>query len=162
MRPDAEKVLRSWDEEAATTLQVIRALPPGSLGFRPHERGMDAGTLAWHIVTSERWFCTGWMGVEAPGEDPVPKDAPPGSPGEMAAARERSHAALAAAVRERGEDWLEGEVEAYGMRERRIDILHLLLRHEAHHRGQLTILLRLAGGRIPPVYGPTADEGGDP
>jgi uncharacterized damage-inducible protein DinB len=37
-------------------------------------------------------------------------------------------------------------------------VIDLMVRHEVHHRGQLTVLVRLAGGKVPAVYGDSADE----
>jgi uncharacterized damage-inducible protein DinB len=155
-----DAALQVWDHENGSTLRMLRAIPEDRLDFRPHPKGWAVGPLAWHLVASERWFCTGAMGLEMPGADPVPKDRPPATASAMAAAREGSHAALAAAVRARGGAWLSGEVEFYGMRMTREHVVGLMVRHEIHHRGQLSMLLRIAGAKVPGVYGPSADEPG--
>jgi uncharacterized damage-inducible protein DinB len=153
-----EATLRVWDQENASTLKVLRAVPNAHITLKPHPRGWRMKDLAWHLVTSERWFCTGPLGLATAGPDPAPKDAPPSSGAAMAEAREKSHAALAAAAAKQDARWFEGEVEFYGTRMPREEVLRLMLRHEAHHRGQLTVFLRLAGAKVPGVYGPSADE----
>jgi uncharacterized damage-inducible protein DinB len=153
-----EATLRVWEQENANTLRVLRAIPNAHITLRPHPRGWRMKDLAWHLATSERWFCTGPLGLEPPGPDPVPKDRPPSSGAAMAAAREESHAALAREAAKRPAPWFAGEVEFHGMRLPREEVLRLMLRHEAHHRGQLTIFLRIAGAKVPGVYGPSADE----
>jgi len=153
-----EATLRVWDQENASTLKMLRAIPNAHLTLKPHPRGWKLRDLAWHLVTSERWFCTVPLGIEAKGPDPAPKNRPPASGAAMAAAREESHAALAAAVRGKGAAWLDEEVDFYGMRMSREEVLRFMLRHEAHHRGQLSVFLRIAGAKVPGVYGPTADE----
>lgn len=153
-----EATLRIWDHENASTIKVLKAIPNAHITLKPHPRGWKLRDLAWHLVTSERWFCTGPLGITAPGPDPAPKDRPPNSGAAMAAAREASHAALASAVREKGAAWLDQEVDMYGTRMSREEVLRLMLRHEAHHRGQLSVFLRLAGAKVPGVYGPSADE----
>jgi len=153
-----DATFRIWDDETASTRRVLRAIPNAHITLKPHPRGWRMRDLAWHIVTSERWFCTGPLGLATEGPDPAPKDAPPSSGEAMAAAREESHAALAAAARGKGAPWFEEEVEFYGMRMPREEVLRLMLRHEAHHRGQLTVFLRLAGAKVPGVYGPSGDE----
>jgi uncharacterized damage-inducible protein DinB len=160
MRPEAESALQAWEWEHGTTLKVLRAIPEGRLGVRAAEKGWRLGDLAWHLCSSERFFCVGALGLAVPGEDPVPKDRPPATAAAMAAAREASHAALFAAARAKDDAWMEEVVEFYGTRLRRTEVLHLMLRHEAHHRGQLTVYLRLAGARVPGTYGPSADDAG--
>ena len=161
MRADIEATFQAWEHENGTTLRVLRAVPEGRMDVRAAEKGWRLGDLAWHLCTSERWFCTGAMGIPEPAENPVPKDRAPGTAAAMAEAREASHAALAALVRARGEAWLDEVVDFYGkMKLPRLQVLHLMLRHEIHHRGQLTVYLRLAGGRVPGVYGPSADDAG--
>lgn len=155
-----EAALATWEYENATTLRVLRAIPDGTLDLRAAAKGWRLGDLAWHICTSERWFCTGPLGLEVPGEDPVPKDAPPATAAAMAAAREGSHAALAAALQGKDGAWLDEVVEFYGMALPRVEVLRLMVRHEVHHRGQLSVYLRLAGGKVPSIYGPTADDAG--
>jgi uncharacterized damage-inducible protein DinB len=118
------------------------------------------GDLAWHLPTSERWFATGALGLRVPGVDPVPKDARPADPAGIADAADRSHALLLEAFRGQDDAWLAEEVEFYGRRMPREAIVGLMLRHGAHHRGQLTVYLRLAGGKVPGVYGPSADDAG--
>jgi len=155
-----ETALGLWDWENAATLKVLRAVPEDRLGFRPHAKGWAMGPLAWHIATSERWFCTDAMGLAVPGDDPVPKERPPATAAAMAAAREASHAALAGAVKAQSDAWFQEEAGFKGMRMSREQVVHLMVRHEIHHRGQLSMLLRIAGAKVPAVYGPSADDAG--
>ncbi len=155
-----EAFLAAWDHENGTSARAIRAMPDGKLDLKPHPKSMSAAELCWHLATSERYFAVGAMGVEAPGEDPVPKERPPSTVAAMAEAFERSHAALRRAAGGKPDAWFEQEVEFYGMRLPRVSVGNLMLRHEAHHRGQLTVYLRLAGSKVPSIYGPTADEPG--
>ena len=149
-------MLRTWDHENDGTVRVLQAIPERRLLLRPHARSRTLRDLAWHLVTSERWFCTGPLGLATKGG--APPENPPGTVAAMVAARERSHAARAAAARAKRAPWFAAEVEFYGQRMSRLEVLSLLLRHEAHHRGQLTVYLRLAGAKVPGVYGPSADE----
>ena len=55
-------------------------------------------------------------------------------------------------------DALREPVAFYGTVLPRGEVLEIVLRHEIHHRGQLTVLMRLAGLRVPGVYGPSGDE----
>ena len=154
-----ESILRTWRYEHGTSATCIRAVPQGTAAFRPHGRSRSMGELCRHLGEAERFFVVGCLGVEVPGPDPVAKDAPLPDPGAVADAFDRSHAALAAAVEARAPAWFEEPVEFYGMRLPRADVLGVMVRHEVHHRGQLSVFLRLAGGKVPAIYGPSADAG---
>ena len=56
------------------------------------------------------------------------------------------------------EDQLDVELDFYGSLSARGEVLAILLRHEIHHRGQLTAQMRPAGLKVPGVYGPSADD----
>jgi uncharacterized damage-inducible protein DinB len=56
-------------------------------------------------------------------------------------------------VSSKDEAWIDDGVDFYGNRWTRLDLLHLMLRHEAHHRGQLSMLMMVASGQPPTIYG---------
>ena len=149
-----EATLKLWDAENLLTLKALRAVPSRGLDFRPHPTSRTLRDLAWHLAESERWFCTDAMRL--PGKKVGAK--PPASAGAIAEARAASHAELAAAVRKKGDAWLSAQVEFYGMKMPRADIVGLMVRHDVHHRGQLSVYLRLAGAKVSGIYGPSADE----
>jgi len=119
---------------------------------------MSAGELARHLAGSEWWFCAEALGLAGAGPDPAPKSRAPAAPAALLRAAARSHDRLAAAVRRRGSRWLRGVVSFYDLRMPRHRVIDLLIRHEVHHRGQLSVYVRLCGGRVPSVYGGSADE----
>jgi uncharacterized damage-inducible protein DinB len=119
---------------------------------------MSAGELARHLVGSEWWFCAEALGLSGAGPDPAPKSRPPAAPAALLRAAERAHARLSAAVRRRGARWMRGTVSFYDLRMARRGVVDLMIRHEVHHRGQLSVYVRLCGGRVPSVYGGSADE----
>ena len=160
MRPEAEAALATWEFEHATTLRVLRAVPEGRMDVRAAEKGWRLGDLAWHLCTAERWFCVDAMGAEAPATNPVPKAACPATVAAMIAAVEASHATLVAGIRGKDDAWMDTVVEFKGIRMTRLQVLDLMFRHGAHHRGQLSVYLRLAGARVPSIYGPSADDAG--
>lgn len=149
-----EAALRLWDAENLLTLKALRAVPTRGLDYRPHPSSRTLKDLAWHLAESERWFCTDAM--KLPGRKVGAKA--PATAAAIAQAREAGHAELAAAVRKKGDAWLSATVEFYGMKMPRADIVGLMVRHDAHHRGQLSVYLRLVGAKVPGVYGPSADE----
>jgi uncharacterized damage-inducible protein DinB len=132
-----------WGYESQSTLKVLRNLTDESLAFRAGPGVRSIGRLAWHIAQTlpEMMGQAGLFGLEGAGEgEPVPATAQ-----EIVEAYERGARSVSAAVAEQWSDGvLEGKVPRY--------------RHEAHHRGQLTALMRLAGLAVPGCYGPTAEE----
>jgi uncharacterized damage-inducible protein DinB len=155
-----DALLAAWEHEHGTSVRVLRAVPDARLDLQPHPKSMTLHRLCWHIPEAERFFVARCLGAEPPGPDPVPKGAPPGTVEGMVAAFEASHAGLVESVKGRGEAWLAEEVEFFGARLPRARVGDVMLRHEIHHRGQLTVYLRLAGAKVPSIYGPSADETG--
>ena len=149
-----EATLKLWDAENLLTLKALRAVPSRGLDYRPHPSSRTLRDLAWHLVESERWFCTELM--KLPGKKVGAK--PPATAAAIAAAREATHAELSAAVKKKGDAWLSAQVEFYSMKMPRSEVVGLMVRHDVHHRGQLSVYLRLAGAKVPGLYGPSADE----
>jgi len=77
-------------------------------------------------------------------------------------AYEKNAATVREAVRDNwNDDSLDEEVDAYGEKWAKGAILDMLIKHEIHHRAQMTVLMRQAGIRIPGLYGPTREEWAD-
>ena len=149
-----------WEREFPTTLKVLRAYPADKAEFKPHERSMSAKQLAWTFVTEEQV-----IGQVLRGELKLPPDfpPPPATLQEVIAAYERSHAELGSRLREMPAAELDRPIRFFtGPKQMgdvpRIQILWLMLLDAIHHRGQLSVYLRMAGGKVPSIYGPSADE----
>jgi uncharacterized damage-inducible protein DinB len=134
---------------------VLGSISDEALGFQGQGRGRALGVLAWHLVAAVREISKhAGLVVNGPTNDtPVPPMA-----AEIPAAYERAAASLAKAVEG---SWFDGtlavEDDVYGEPWPRGKTLFVLLCHEVHHRGQLTLLLRQAGLEVPEVYGPSGD-----
>jgi uncharacterized damage-inducible protein DinB len=146
-----------WEQESARTRNVLERLTDESLGFRPGDMVRSIGRLAWHIVqTLEEMPHT--AGLESIGsglaDSPIPDRAT-----EIRQAYDRGAAAVASVVREHWTDpMLEEKVRMYGEEWPRGVVLSALIRHEIHHRAQLTVLMRMAGLPVPGCYGPSREE----
>ena len=147
--------LTEWEYETRATTRVLRALTDDSLGFTvPGVRSI--GRLAWHIVETltEMPETAGLPVGEAPAEAAAGRDA-----AAIADAYEHAAAVVARAVRESWTDAVLTEtVPMYGQEWPRGTVLSVLIKHEAHHRGQLTVLMRQAGLTVPGCYGPAREE----
>jgi len=150
--------LTDWSQESALTLKVLEALTDASLTQAVSEaQPRTLGGLAWHL--------TGGVGgmLEAGGvqiDGPDYKTAAPTSAAELAEAYRKMSDAAAAAIRSQWTDAkLSDKLLLFGF----IDttyagLLNLVVRHQIHHRGQMTVLMRQAGLAAPGVYGPNQEE----
>ncbi len=145
----------SWAHESASTLKILRALTEASLAQSVGPGGRTLGRLAWHVTLAlgEMMGHAGLAVASAREDEPVPALAG------IVSRYEHDAAAVAAAVAARWSDaMLVEEVPMYGQRWTRGTVLSVLIAHQTHHRGQMTMLMRQAGLRVPGVYGPAAEE----
>jgi uncharacterized damage-inducible protein DinB len=161
----AQVALGDFEQELATTRRVLERVPDARWDFKPHEKSMSLGQLAGHVANLLNW------GIHALAEEGVDFVAPPPLPPrptnrtELLAAFDAAVARLHAAVQGASDEALG---RTYTMRRgeqvmmtmpRTAMIRGWVLSHIIHHRGQLTVYLRLLDIPVPSVYGPTADEG---
>ncbi len=146
----------TWRHESANTAKVLERLTDQSLGTRAAPGHRSIGDLAWHIVVSPATIL-GKVGlvVEAPTKS---QPAPP-----TAVAMQAAYVGMADALADAIDSTWTREmfkelVPFYGVTLPRGETLEVVLRHEIHHRGQLTMLMRLAGLPVPGVYGPSGDD----
>jgi hypothetical protein len=155
--------LHAYAEEHERTLRVLRAYPPDQSELRPHPKCKTARELAW-VFTLERGLGTLVMNDGlASGEPPGAMPPAPASWDEVVAAFEKAHAEFGELVAGLDDDALAASVKFFAGPGRladwpRIRFLWFLLSDEIHHRGQLSVYLRMADGRVPSIYGPSGDE----
>jgi len=154
-----ETFLKIWDAEAQKTVQVLRSLPKDKYDFRPDAGGRSLGELAWHLAEGDAYnsYAVSQGGftpdMRPPGlERPKQVDA-------LATGYERVHREAIARIRPMGPEDLEGSVRYFTGEDMRIaDILWGAIFHNIHHRGQLCLMCRLAGGVSPGIFGPNREE----
>jgi uncharacterized damage-inducible protein DinB len=159
-----DPILAELTHESATTRRLLERLPQDRLGWQPHPKSMTLGRLATHIAE-----IPGWVGsiVEKDEFDIGASGyVPPtlGSAAEIMAMFDKSVATATEALKRQSNDrllakWqlkkngkLVVEMPRVGM------IRSFLMNHLIHHRGQLSVYLRLQNVPLPSIYGPTADE----
>ena len=123
----------------------------------PHDRTL--GRIAWHVVTSvpEMMHRTG-LTLSGPDD----KAAMPAQAAAIVTAYAAVARSLAEQIRERWTDATLPELDLmYGEKWKRGFTLAVLVRHQAHHRGQMTVLMRQAALKVPGVYGPAREEWAD-
>jgi uncharacterized damage-inducible protein DinB len=154
----ADYTLATYERERALTRNVIAAIPPGQEHYRPHPASQAALELAFHIASSERFFLNGaTTGEFQYGSGGLPEQIKTARD-VLAWYEENVPPALAAAQAMTPEEAAR-VVDFRGlMRSPAITFLGLMVRHSAHHRGQLSTYLRPMGAKVPGIYGPSGDK----
>jgi uncharacterized damage-inducible protein DinB len=157
------ELLQELEQEAPATRRLLARVPAERFDWRPHERSMSLGQLANHLASLPRGIVYATL---QPSFDPgaLPPPEPPASTEALLAAfnagMEFARAKLSAMPDpDLGIPWkiTRGDQVLMSM-PRGAALRTILLNHSYHHRGQLTVYLRLNGVSLPSVYGPTADE----
>jgi uncharacterized damage-inducible protein DinB len=146
----------AWQYESENTRKVMQAMTDASLAQKVNAEGRSLGRLAWHVVqTLGEMGGHAGLAVEAANEH-TPQ---PVAAAAIAEAYKGGAAAVGKAVTAAWKDAdLPGEIDMYGEKWTRAMTLRALIQHEVHHRGQMTVLMRQAGLKVPGIYGPAREE----
>ncbi len=151
-----KEFVEDWSRESSMSLKVERALSDAALSRKADPEGRSLGQLAWHM--SGMIGTTGaalGLGVDAPARGTEP----PASAAAIADAYEKAARSLGdEASKKLKDDSLTREVQLFGRTLPGAIALQALVRHQIHHRGQMTALMRMAGLAVPGVYGPSREE----
>jgi len=159
--------LAQLEREAALTRKAIERVPEGQNGFKPHERSMELGYLAALVASMLGWIAFMIDRDELDFSDPSSGEFRPkvlNTKAELLASVDVSVANARRALESTtGEHlltpWaLKSSGRTIQEEARYLMIADAVFSHLAHHRGQLTVYLRLAESTVPALYGPSADE----
>ena len=155
--------LDAYEREHAITMKVLRAFPPDQSELRPHTMCKSARELAWVFVLERGLGKVGLANVFASGNAGGPSPAAPASWDAVLVALEAAHAEFRDTFASYTDEQLLEPIKFFGGPKTLIDMPRMefawfLLADQIHHRGQLSIYLRMAGGKVPSIYGPSADE----
>ncbi|WP_409344597.1 DinB family protein [Paenibacillus sp. MBLB4367] len=148
--------VQNWHHEAGSTQKIFDALTDESLSQEVSPQDRTLGRIAWHLVTTlhEMMSRTG-LRFEAPEDD---ADVP-ASAKTIADSYRQTSAAMIAAIESQWTDAsLLEQSNLYGESWPNGLTLSILVSHQIHHRGQITVLMRQAGLKVPGVYGPAREE----
>jgi len=156
---EIEMFLRSWEQEAESTIKLLKALPPTQYDFRPDATGRSLGELAWHLAEGDAYVSDGIERGQFTRDAKPPNIERPRTIEALAPGYERVHREAVARIRNLRPDDLDRTL-AFFVGDRTIrDLLWSgILAHGIHHRGQLSLMCRLAGGQAPGMYGPNREE----
>lgn len=155
-----QQFLDAFGREHSTTLKVMRALPSDQGHFQPHPRSQSAKTLIWTFTIEQGLTVHALKGTLTmpPSFPPAPETL-----AEAITAFERAAAETIDTVKRtpdarfhRSSPFFTGPGKIGDVPN--LDLLWLMLSDQIHHRGQLSVYVRMAGGKVPSIYGPSADE----
>jgi uncharacterized damage-inducible protein DinB len=163
-----ELFLSELESESVGTRRVLEQVPEGRYEWRPHPKSMPLGYLAMLVATMPSWI--DFM-INRDELDFAPKDGGFKQPElrtsrELVAAFDESAAKARAALESTTDEHLMTKWKLYAgghlvtENPRYTNIRLGVFNHLAHHRGQLTVYLRLNEALVPALYGPSADEKG--
>lgn len=160
--PDEIHTFRqTWNAEAANTIRLLEALPSDQYDFRPDPKGRSIGELAWHLSEIDACLSFGVAERRFRLEDDPPGLSPrPRQVDQLVSGYRRVHQEAVARLEALGDEQLDERVTYFdgsAMTVREV-LWEALLHHLIHHRGQLAMLCRMAGGRTPGLYGPNREE----
>lgn len=146
---------QAFTYESETTLKLFQNISNDVFLNKANDNVRSMQRLVWHItITLGEMLGKAGLSIDCPDEH----SAPPSDIKEVCIAYERASKSVLQEVQTWTDADLDQEVNMYGEQWTKGVILTVLIKHEAHHRGQLTVLMRLNGLKVPGVYGPSKEE----
>lgn len=159
-----DALLAEYDHEMGTTRKLLERVPDDKLSWKPHQKSMSLGGLATHLGNIPNWADTILTEPAFDLSSAPPNLEPKGSRAEILdafdAAARKTRGLMDRTDAEYSARWTlkRGGQEMFSM-PRIAAFRSFVLSHVIHHRGQLSVYLRLNDIPVPAIYGPSADEG---
>ena len=159
-------LLAEMDREVERSRRALAQVPDGKYEWKPHDKSMAFGYLTEMVATIPSWIAmeitTNELDV-APVDGSTMKQEPKRTSAALIAALDKSAADARAALRQTTDEHLKTtwQLKARGevvQEAPRYEVIQDTINHWAHHRGQMTVYLRLMGAKVPALYGPSADD----
>jgi uncharacterized damage-inducible protein DinB len=158
----SDSLIAEIDREGKSTARILERVPQDKLDWRPHPKSMSLGELAWHIANMPSSAVKGLR--EGKRDIALSRPSPPGD-GDLVAAFRRNLEELKSALGATADEVLLNERFSFVNASEVVTsfpklafIRTVLINHSIHHRGQLTVYLRLLDVPVPAMYGTSADE----
>ncbi len=157
---DLERFIAVWNSEAAATIKVMESLPEDQYDFRPDPKGRSIGEMAWHLSEVDACLTFGIEIGRFRLEDDPPNLKRPREVALLAPGYRRIHQEAVERLASLSDKDLDREMTYFNGDKLTVhDVLWgMLLHHMIHHRAQLVLLCRMAGGTPPGIYGPNREE----
>ena len=156
---ELDRFRKVWDMEAQLTTQLLESLPANQYDFRPDAGGRSLGEMAWHLSEIEGYISYGITKGAVTFQEAPPNLQRPREVGLLAPGYRQVHEEAVARLANLTEADLDREMPFADRRMPMRDMLWgAILMHLVHHRGQLSLMCRMAGGTPPGIYGPNREE----
>ena len=157
---EKDMFIQTFQRECQITQKILKALPADKADFRPHPKSRSARELAF-VFAMEQGVVD--MAFNGKIDFSQPSPAAPANYNDILAAFEKASKGTVDKVTRANDETLNRMVQfpvgPGKMGDFRVmDILWMTMMDQVHHRGQFSVYLRLAGGNVPSIYGPSADE----
>ena len=158
-----DAIVQEIEQEAATTRRVLERVPADQLSWKPHTKSMSLGELALHVAQTPGMIA-GWVEAGAYEFSGNMKQAEATSSEEILAAHDAGVSRAKSVVAATGDAGLGAEWKGTAGGKTLMAmpkgalVRAVMLNHWYHHRGQLSVYLRLLNVPVPSIYGPSADE----
>jgi uncharacterized damage-inducible protein DinB len=166
MKPEQAAGIRdffveSLKMEAKTTRRVIEAVPDAKSSYRPDEKSRTGFELAWHIASTDAWFLAGCMAgnfdTGSDSSDAVPPEIK--KVADILSFYDQNYISQIEKLKQLSGEQCAKVVNFFGAFDFPIAVyISWIEKHQVHHRGQLSAYLRAMGGKVPNIYGGSADE----
>jgi len=161
-----ELLLEAMNREVDRSKWALEAVPADQYDWKPHDKSMIFGYLAEMVATIPTWFAMIVKQDEldiAPKGGPTQKPTPKNTSAEYLAALDKAASDARAALSGTTDEhlmtsWRLLAAGQVAMELPRHEMIRDTINHWAHHRGQMTVYLRLMGAKVPALYGPSADD----
>jgi uncharacterized damage-inducible protein DinB len=161
-----EFLLAELNREVDRSRRALEQVPEGKYDWKPHDRSMIFGYLADMVATIPSWIAMEVTRNEldlAPADGSTMKQEPKKTSASLISALDKSAAEARAAFEKTTDEHLKTmwQLKARGQvvqEAPRYEMIQDTINHWAHHRGQMTVYLRLMGAKVPALYGPSADD----
>jgi uncharacterized damage-inducible protein DinB len=163
-----QSLIQEFEQEVNSTRKLLQAVPEKDIGFKPSDISWTMGELAQHIATIYYWY-VGTLtrdvyDIEADYLERGDTNDIKATLGLFESNVEKARAALKSLTEDKlNDNWTmtQGEQVALGPLPRGIVVRSFLFNHIYHHRGEMIVYLRATGNRVPGLYGPVYEDGGE-
>jgi uncharacterized damage-inducible protein DinB len=163
-----EPLAAEFRQESATTRRLLERVPEGKLDWKPHEKSMTLGNLAAHVAQLPSLIAPALTQDEFDFNTGDFQPFKPANVAELLAEFDRNIASASELLKNQADERMQdnwrlrsGETVFFELPRAGV-VRSMVLNHIVHHRGQLSVYLRLLDVPIPSIYGPSADEGPTP
>lgn len=152
---EKDKFVTNFEWEVATTAKLLKAYPADKLDWKPHEKSRSAKELMQTFISEGNamlQICDGhvdWSKISGPELS---------SSEELISAFEGKMTEVADKIKATQDSDLNQDMDWLNRKAPRLEALTSMLFDQVHHRGQFSVYIRMAGGLVPSIYGPSADE----